>query len=253
VARRVLNEARDQFRSGELEQAKLACADLLDRGWEGREIYTLLADIYRYEGQPKMAEDLLRRAAEALPLPAGLGEAAWQEGSHHVWVAPPPPVFWLVVIGGLAVALTAAVYVHWAPPVADWFGANPLQLVLIFVAGFLASSALSASGLIRTFDQELSELGPGENVPLWLYLLVAGVGSAWMGVAIYLWACYVRGDYSLTMGLMLASLALLGLVIGVGLGGGVLFWWLGLNLLWEGALLGWASGSIASPREWWQA
>lgn len=249
----LLAQARDYFRRGDLDEAKAILARLLDENQAVREVYVLLADIYRYEGETHKAEETLRLAAQAPPvLPAGGPVRTSRIGTRAIWVAPPPPVYWLVAGGGLATAVGAALAVAWVPPGLEWFGLSLLHLLLTAGAGFLAVGSLAASGLIRTFDQELAEPGPADDLPLWLWLLVAGLFSAWLGAFLLGWAAYVRGEDARTVGLVLGVLALLAVIIGVALGGGAVFWWLGLNVLWEAGLLGWALGSMAGPREWWQ-
>lgn len=251
---RLLAQARDRFRHGDLDGAKAICAHLLDEDQAVREVYVLLADIYRYEGETRKAEETLRLAAQAPPaLPAGPPARTPRVRARAIWVAPPPPVYWLVAAGGLAAAVGAALAIAWVPPRLEWFGLSLLHLLLVASAGFLAVGSLAASGLIRTFDQELVDPGPADDLPLWLWLLVAGLFSAWLGAFLLGWAAYLRGEDARTVGLVLGALALLAVIIGVALGGGAVFWWLGLNVLWEAALLGWALGSMAGPREWWQA
>ena len=253
TAPRRLAEARDSFRVGDLEGAKETLAGLLDEGLAFREVYLLLADVYRAEGEARLAQDTLKMAANAPRAPVAEG-AEWKAapGQGRVFVAPPLPIYWPVLVGGGVLALAAAVGCWWMPARVQWLFFNPLQLALVAAAGFLALGSLAASGAIRTFDQELTELGPGESLPLWVYLLIAGVFSAWMGIAVLLWAQYVQGEATRTIGIVLGTLVVLGAVIGVAMGGGGAFWWLGLNVLWLSSLLGWALGSIASPREWWQ-
>jgi hypothetical protein len=249
----LLAQARDRFRTGDPEGAKALCARVLDEGWQVREVYLLLADIYRFEGEKDKAEATLKMAAEAPRAPASPGAVGGKgTAGRRIWVAPPLPVYWLVAAGGLALAVVAAVGIGWAPARFQWFGVNPVQMLLVAAAGFLAVGSLAASGLIRTFDQELTELGPGDELPLWLWLLVAGVFSAWLAAFLLGWAAYLRGEDARTTVLVLGTMVFFGAIIGVALGGGGIFWWLGLNVLWEGGLLGWALGSIASPREWWQ-
>ena len=248
-----LEEARDRFRRGELGGALGRLAGLLDEGWEVRDVYLLLADVYRAQGETRKAEETLKLAAQA-PW-AGQSAGPRQKGERptgrQIWVTPPLPVYWPVVIGGCALALAAAAGVAWVPVRFPSLGGNLVQLALVAAAGFLALASLTASGLIRTFDQHLSEPGPVEELPVWVLLLAAGLLSAGLAAGILLWSAYVRGDASPTTALVLGELVLLGVVTGLALGGGFFFWWLALNVLWESALLGWALGSIASPREWW--
>ncbi len=251
---RLLREARERFRRGENDEAKAICARLLDEGVEAREVFVLLADIYRFEGNRALAEDMLRRAAQAPPAVGGedTGKAAALARPRQIWLAPPTPVLWPTAVGGIVLALAAAVGIRWVPERFDWFGLNPFDLLLVAAAGFLGAGSLAASGAIRTFDQELTEVGPLEDFPLWLYLLLAGVASAWLGALIYAWAVWLKGELSPTPLAYLGALLVLGGVIGWSMGGGLVFWWFGLNLLWESALVGWAIGSMGSPREWWQ-
>ena len=252
---RELTEARAWFRMGEHDQAKTILARLLDEGAAYREVYLLLADVYRFEGEGRQAEATLRMAADAARLPATASaepDKSTARAQRQTWLAPPLPVYWPVVIGGGLLSVGAAVAVAWMPARYQWFGLNPLHILLVMVAGFLGLGSLAASGLIRTFDQELTEPGPGDDLPLWVYLLAAGVFSAWLAVGFLLWAAYTRGEYTRTFFLVLGTVVVLGAVIGVAMGGGGVFWWLGLNVLWVSGLLGWALGSIASPREWWQ-
>ena len=253
---RELAEARAWFRAGEPEQAKTILARLLDEGAEYREVYLLLADVYRFEGETRQADTSLRMAAEAPRLPVTASaepDKATARAQRQTWLAPPLPVYWPVMIGGGLLSLGAAVAVAWMPARYAWFGLNPLQILLVAVAGFLGLGSLAASGLIRTFDQELTEPGPGDDLPLWVYLLAAGLFSAWLAVGFLLWAAYTKGEYTRTFFLVLGAMAVLGAVVGVAMGGGGVFWWLALNVLWVSGLLGWALGSIASPREWWQS
>lgn len=248
---RLLERARGRFRVGQNDEAKALCAQVLDQGLEVREVFLLLADIYRFEGETRRAEDMLRRAAEAPPLAQATG---WRVPTRlrEVWVAPPPPVYWLVVVGGLVLAIAVAAAVWWLPWQYELLGADVVPLLFALVAGLLASSALAASGLIRTFDQELSEAGPAEGYPLWLYLLVGGLVTALLGLFIYLGQAWAKGEASLTLGLFVGSFLVLATILGIATGGGALFWWLGLNVLFESMLVGWALGSVASPREWWR-
>jgi hypothetical protein len=249
---RPLAEARDHFRGGDLDGAKEILAGLLDEGWAVREVYLLLADIYRTEGETRKSGETLKLAAQAPHAPLGTAPAKDAPPvGRRIWVAPPLPVYWPVVIGAGLLALAAAVGVAYVPARFQWLGCNPAQLALVAAAGFLALAGLAASGLIGTFDQELSDPGPGDNLPAWVLLLAAGVLSAWLAVALFLWSAYVKGDYTRTTPLLLGTLLVLGTVLGITLGGGFIFWWLALNVLWESALIGWALGSIASPREWW--
>ena len=252
---RELTEARACFRGGETEQAKAICARLLDQGAEYREVYLLLVDVYRFEGEGRQAEATLHMAANAPSLPATASaepDKSTARARRQVWLAPPLPVYRPVLIGGALLALAAAVAVHWMPAQFKWFGVDFAQLLMIFAAGFLGLGSLAASGLIRTFDQELGEPGPGDDLLLWVYLLAAGVFSAWLALLVFLWAAYVKGEYTRTTASVLAALVVLGTVSGIAMGGGFVFWWLGLDVLWVSGLLGWALGSIASPREWWQ-
>lgn len=248
---RLLGRARGRFRAGQNDEAKVLCAQVLDQGFEIREVFLLLADIYRFEGETRLAEDTRKRAAAA-PTLARVAGRRLDTRPREVWVAPPPPVYWPVVVGGLGLAIAAAVAVWWLPWEYELLGAEVVQLLCALAAGLLAGSSLGASGLIRTFDQELSEAGPAEGYPLWLYMLVAGLAAALLGLFIYLGQAWVKGEVSLTLGLYVGSFLVLGIILGLAMGGGFLFWWLGLNLLFEGMLVGWALGSVASPREWWQ-
>ncbi len=251
---RLLAQARDRFRGGDLEGAKTLCAGLLDRGWAVREVYVLLADVYRAEGDRRKAEDTLKLAAEAprAVLDAATGKVEAPPVGRRIWVAPPLPLYWPVLIGGGCLAVAAAVAAYWLPTTLPWFGLNLTHVLLLFAAGLLGFGSLAASGLIRTFDQELTELGPGEDLPLWVYLLATGVLSAGLALALFLWNAYTRGEFTRTTLAVLVTFLLLGTVGGLAVGGGLAFWWLGLNALWEGGLLGWAVGSVTSPREWWQ-
>ncbi len=252
---RVIAEARAWFRVGQMDQAKTTCAQLLDEGAAYREVYLLLADIYRFEGEGRKADETLKMAAEAPSTPGwpptGTDKAT-ARARRQVWVAPPLPVYRTVLIGGGLLALAAAVAAHWMPAQFTWLGINLAQMLMIATAGFLGMGSLAASGLIRTFDQELTDLGPGDDLPVWVYLLAAGVFSAFLALGIFLWSAVVRGEYSRTTLSVLGALVVLGTVSGIAVGGSLAFWWMGLNVLWESCLFGWALGSIASPREWWQ-
>jgi hypothetical protein len=247
-----LEQARGYFRRGRNDDAKMICAGLLNQGWERREVYLLLADLYRSEGERHLAEDMLRRAAAATALPAWRTEERPAARTQQIWVAPPVRVLWLVAIGGLGVAAAGAVAMWWASPAMSLLGANGLHVLPAPLVGFVAGLTLAASGLIRTFDQELAQVAPGVSFPLWLFMLVGGVFSAFLGAFIYLWSLHVQGEYTRTTWVFLGTLGGLAALMGCAVGGGLFFWSLGLSLLFEGMVLGWAVGSAASPREWWQ-
>ena len=118
----------------------------------------------------------------------------------------------------------------------------------------LVGSALAASGFIRTFDQELigPTLASGTTWPLWLFLLASGALSAWLGMLIYVVSTSVVASHSRTEVFFLLSVVAIALVIALGCSATVDFLWLGMNGIFEAVLLGWAIGSMISPREWWR-
>ena len=247
-----LRQARALLAAGDHDEARAICAELLEQGQAEGETLRLLAEIYRVEGDRQRAQDLDQRAAGLPPALGGPGpRAARRDVATEPLELPTPPVYWLVVVGGLfaAVALAAAAWLLPRETQSELLRLAPY--LMAGGAGLLAGSALAASGLIRTFDQELSDSTAGGGL-LWLALLMVGVISVPVAVLVYGIAAQVRGEFGATMILFLATVVVLGAILAAPLGGGWHFWLVGLNLVWVATLVGWALGSVGSPREWWR-
>ncbi len=259
----ILDRGRRLFDAGQYDQAKMRCAEALDVNPNEAAAYELLGAVYSAEGNRKLARDMYQEAKRlrsettdqsasplAQPPPAPKRTSSWR----RLWIPAPLQLRYSVLIAGLGSAvlmLGLAPLVSGEPTI---FGVNPAQLLLAGAAALLAGSALAASGLIRTFDQEL--MGPalvsGTSWPLWLFLLTAGALSAWLGMLVYVLSASATDSHSRTEAFFLLTVGAIALIIALGCRAAADFLWLGVNVIFEGVLLGWAAGSMISPREWWR-
>ncbi len=93
---------------------------------------------------------------------------------------------------------------------------------------------------------------PGSTWPLWLFLLVSGALSAWLAMLVYVLFRSVADTHSRTEAVFLLTVAAIGGIVALSCPITVNFLWLGMNVIFEGAMLAWAAGSVISPREWWR-
>ncbi|MGC9319272.1 MAG: J domain-containing protein [Armatimonadota bacterium] len=238
--------------------------ELLERGYidEARELYLELSQ--NHPGDPRLLEllEAIRRVEgggtvgdlrgrEEEPAAAA---PAW-ERYRDLWEPEPVPVRWPLVAAGAALVLGCVWGVHGsdAPPaVADFAW---LEIGLAALAGFGAAALLAAGGVLGGFDWELGGVvsDRGRDVPLWLYLGVAGLISPVLALAFYLvfvalvvelsWRVlgFFAGVFAIAAAMAWAHGAQMTTVMAFGSG-----------VIFLPGLVGWATGSIFRPGYWWE-
>ncbi len=243
--------------------------ELLERGYidEARALYLDLARDHAGDERLLRLVEAIRRAEErtvrmAGPPPAQSqiprepprGATSW-ESYREMWApAPTPARRWLAPIGLVVIAgCVAAVRASDAPPVFQGFSA--FEIGMAALTGFLGAALAAASGLLKSFDFELggAVTDRGGEVPLWLYLGVAGLISPALALIFYLvivllelplsWRVlgFFAGVYATAAALAWAHGGQMAVVLTFGAG-----------VVFVPALLGWAVGSIFRPGHWWE-
>ncbi len=262
TARR-LAEGRRLYEAGQYDEAKMCCAEVLDADPDQAEVYELLGAIYGAEGKRELSRDMYREAerlqaeqSQHKPVPSTHTAASHPRtgGWRPLWVPEPVQLRYSVLVGAGIAAVVMLAVAPLVPGDPTIFGVNPGQLLLVLAIALVMGSGLAASGVIKTFDQELMvrSLATGSTWPLWLFLLVSGALSAWLAMLVYVLSRSVADTHSRTEALFLLTVAAIGGIVALSCPITVNFLWLGMNVIFEGALLGWAAGSIISPREWWR-
>ncbi len=258
-----LPEGRRLYEAGRYDEAKMCCAEVLDADPDQAEVYELLGAIYGAEGKRELARDMYREAerlqaeqSQQKSVPSTHAAASYPRsgGWRPLWVPEPVQLRYSVLIGAGTAAVVMLAVAPLVPGDPTIFGVNPGQLLLVLAVALVMGSGLAASGVIKTFDQELMVRSPATNStwPLWLFLLVSGALSAWLAMLVYVLSRSVADTHSRTEAMFLLTVTAIGGIVALSCPITVNFLWLGMNVIFEGALLGWAAGSVISPREWWR-
>lgn len=257
-----LQEAHELTRQGKYAAAKARCADLLRaRPMEAR-IFELLATIYDIEGNEAL-EKRMRLEAERIqgarrpePGPTARAAARGREARREMWTGEPAPRrWWLLGVSVLLTTACALVVLRDAgtPDVSQF---TWLEVGMAAAAGLVGVGCLAASGVLGNFDLHLGAPiteGGGAAVPMWLYLMVAGIISAALSLLFYVVFALLEQGFSRHILALFGWVAVVTAALGWAHGGDwALVMLLGSNLVFLGGLIGWAIGSSLRPGEWWQ-
>lgn len=251
----------------DFEVTLLDAYELLDRGYidEARDLYLDLAR--KSPGDPRLLEllDAIRRV-EDRDVAAAVGarvsappreepRTRTRESYRDLWQPEPIAVrWWLVALAALAVAGCAlGVRAVEAEPVVAAYALPEIGLAVL--AGLVGMALIAASGLVGSFDWELGGMiGDGNReVPMWLYLGVAGLISPALALAFYLVFVLLQTRWSWDVAGFSAAVFGVAALMGWARGGDMLVTVLvGSGTLFVPGLIGWAIGSIFRPGHWWQ-
>lgn len=261
---------------GHLMEAKGLCADLLRARPMEPKVFDLLARIYDIEGnealQKRMEQEAERiRGPRAATPKAGEAERAHapgrrpahaREAVHHrpgyrdIWTGEPAPKrLWLAWTSALPVI--ACLWLVWrdaGQPALSRF--TWTETGAAAAAGLLGMGMLAASGVLGSFDLHLgspiTESG-GSSVPMWLYLMVAGIVSAALSLVFYLVFAIFEQGFSKHVLALYAWVGAVAAALAWAHGGDwLLVMLVGSNVVFIGGLMGWMIGSALRPGEWWQ-
>ena len=247
-----LDDAWELLARGYVEEARLSYLELARQRPGDPRLLELLETIHRIEDHGASA------AMDASPRSASRRErrgAESAEGYRDLWEPEPIAIRWWAVGAAVAVVIgsTWAVGALDAPTVIGPY--SLAEIAIAAAAGFFSAALVAGSGLLGSFDLELGETARAgaQEVPVWLYLGVAGVLSPVIALLFYLifvlllteWSWRVAGFFAGTFVLA----AVLGLAHGANLSLTVLA---GSSAIFVPGLLGWAIGSIFKPGHWWQ-
>ena len=285
TAEQALIKAQQLFEAGRLDEAKMACADVLDADPRCAEAYVLLGRIYMREGLDQLAREMYRQAEQlsgrgrtaagargaahpgrstaaagphatysAAQPPAGTAQAkrpTWTAAPRELWVPEPVRVRWPIAIAGCAAAVAAEIFLLRGYP-ALW------RIVLAMAAGaFTAAFSLADSGAIEPADAVLDEPvweTHGRGAPLWLVMLVAGAAWGHLALIFYLVVGYLGECLRMSAGIFfLAVYAAAAIATLAAPAAAVAIWLGGINAAVVAGILGWMLGSVFSPHEWWRA
>ncbi|MCD6361160.1 MAG: DnaJ domain-containing protein [Armatimonadetes bacterium] len=257
-----LARAQELARRGDYTEAKGLCADLLRARPMDARIFDLLADIYDIEGNEAL-EKRMRREAERIrgprhpePSPTARAAAAGREIRHDMWTGEPPPRRWWLVVASITIALVGIglIYQDGGEPAISRF--SWFELGTAAATGLLGMGCLAASGLLGNFDLHLGAPvteGGGASVPMWLYLMVAGIVSTALALVFYVVFAVFEHGFSKHILALFGWVAAVSAAMAWAHGGDwALIMLVGSNIVFLGALVGWGIGSIFRPGEWWQ-
>ena len=283
-AEQALIKAQQLFEAGRLEEAKMACADVLDVDPQCAEAYVLLGRIYMREGLDQLAREMYRQAerlsgrrrtaagdrgASADRESSGSSEwsevgrgaasvndapkRAWAGAAREMWMPEPVRVRWGMAGVGCAAAVGVVIALLGGQPhVIVW-----RLLLALAGGGFVAAFSLAASGAIEPVDAVLDE--PvwetyGRGAPLWLVMLVAGAAWGHLALIFYLVVGYLGECLRVSAGIFfLALYAVASVATVVQPSAAAAIWLVGINAAVVAGILGWILGSVFSPHEWWRA
>ncbi len=238
--------------------------ELLERGYveEARELYLELSQ--SRPGDPRLLEllDAIHRAesrgrpgTEARePRQPPPGPRTWEQ-YRDLWQPEPTQVRWWLVALGVALMLSCVVGVRLWPSSPVLLGVSAVEMGLATLAGAGGAALLAAAGLLGSFDHELggSVSDAGRQVPLWLYLGIAGLLSPILALVFYLVFALLVVELSWrVVGYFVGVFALAALMAwthGGGYLGAIVF---GSSFIFVPGLVGWALGSAFRPGYWWQ-
>ncbi len=235
--------------------------ELLSRGYveEARQMYIELAR--QHPGDPRLLEllETIQRVEASADVRTGTHQAPsyarHRETYRDLWVPEPIAIrWWMVSLAAMVIAGCAwAVRALDAPPLIGPYALA--EIGLSAAAGLVGAMLVAGSGLLGSFDLELGGFvgDTRYNVPLWLYLAVAGIVSPILALIFYLVCAALQEEWSWSVaGFFAASFALtavLGRAHGGDLGMTML---VGSNAVFVPGLVGWALGSIFRPGYWWE-
>lgn len=248
-----------------IDEAEVGFGDayeLLERGYveEARAIYLEMAQTR--PGDPRLLELLqtihevedhgVGAAAGATTRAAGAGD--WEQ-YRDLWQPEPVAIrWWLVGAAALvAVACTWAVSAVEAPAAVGPYSMP--EIALAAAAGFLVAALAAAGGALGSFDLELGDFvgDTRYDVPVWLYLGVAGVLSPVLALVFYVVFVLLQAQWSWSAAAFFAGTFALAAALGWAHDGApTRALLLGSNAIFVPGLVGWAIGSIFRPGYWWE-
>lgn len=129
------------------------------------------------------------------------------------------------------------------------------EIILACIGSFLVAALLAAAGVLGSFDFELggSVSSGRHDVPLWLYLGIAGLISALLALVFYTVFAWLQSQWSWRVISFFAGTFVLAAMFWQAHGSALLpALALGANAVLVSALAGWAVGSIFKPGYWWE-
>ncbi|MEA3401411.1 MAG: J domain-containing protein [Armatimonadota bacterium] len=252
-----------------IEDFEISLADayeLLERGYteEARQLYLELSQ--NHPGDPRLLEllDAIRRAEQgewgsvaesASRAREQPSEARTWERYRDLWEPEPVPVRWPLVAVAAAVVLACAWGVQSSNAPALVAGFAWPEIALAALAGFGGAALLAAGGVLGGFDWELGGVvsDRGRDVPLWLYLGVAGLISPLLALAFYLVFVALVVDLSWRVIGFFAGVFAIAAAMAWAHGGQMTtVMAFGSGVIFLPGLVGWAIGSMFRPGYWWE-
>jgi len=257
-----LGQARDLAVEGHRAEAKGLCADLLRARPMDPDVFELLAEIYQAEGnhelEKRMREELARIRGPRRPEPSVTARRAAQgfDVRRDMWTGEAVPKRWWLAALGLAAVLGCVAWVagDTGSPALSAF--SSAEIAAAAASGLVGIGLLAASGVLGSFDLHLgapvTERGAAA-IPMWLYLIVAGMLSAALSLLFYVaFAIFEHGFSKHVLGLF-AFVAATAAAMAYAHGGDWLLVMLaGSNVILVSGLIGWAIGSVFRPGNWWE-
>jgi len=243
--------------------------ELLERGYtdEARALYLDLARDHAGDERLLKLVEAIRRAEDRTVRMAGPARprvrtprepprraASW-ESYREMWTPAPTPARWWLGLLAFAVVAGCGMVVRAsdAPPVLQGFSA--LEIGMAALAGFAGALLAAAGGLLRSFDFELggTVTDRGGEVPLWLYLGVAGLISPALALIFYLVIALFEAPLSWRVLAFFAGVYATAAALAWAHGGQMAeVLTFGASVVFLPALAGWAIGSIFRPGHWWE-
>ncbi len=256
-----LEQARAHALAGHRAEAKALCAELLRARPMDPDVFELLAQVYQAEGnhelEKRMREELVRIRGPRRAEPSASARRAAQgfDAQRDVWTGEPAAKRWWLAAVGLATVLGCVVWIagDTGGPALSAF--SSAEILAAAASGLVGIALLAAAGVLGSFDLHLGAPVSGrgdEAIPMWLYLIVAGMVSSALALIFYVvFAICEQGFSKHVLGLfafVAATAAAMALAHG---GDWLLTMLVGSNVILVSALVGWAIGSMFRPGNWW--
>lgn len=175
---------------------------------------------------------------------------------RDMWTGESAPKRWWLAAASLAAVIGCVAWVasDTTGPALSAFSSS--EILAAGASGFCGVGLLAASGVLGSFDLHLggpvSERGAAA-IPMWLYLIVAGIVSATLSLLFYVvFAIFEHGFSKHVLGLF-AFVAATAAAMAYAHGGDwLVVMFVGSNVILISGLIGWAIGSIFRPGNWWE-